>query len=113
MERDMTISHGASELLRDRLFLRSDLFKTVACTKCGLLAEKGQSYHKRYSYVVAHITDDIRADECYCRNCKTGEYVRPVQLPYAFKLFIQEMAGCHVGIRLLFEENQITLGLDS
>jgi DNA-directed RNA polymerase beta subunit len=72
--------------------------------KCGLLAENGQSQNqRRYSFVVSH------TEEYYCRNCKTGEFVRPVQLPYAFKLFIQEMAGCHVGMRLELEEDSASV----
>jgi DNA-directed RNA polymerase beta subunit len=95
MERDMTISHGAAHVLEDRMFLQSDRFDTVVCTKCGLLAERGRTQNvKRYSYVVSQTEDH------YCRVCKTGEYVREIEIPYAFKLFVQEMAGCHIGMRL-------------
>lgn len=99
MERDQTISHGAAALALDRMLEQSDLFETVMCRQCGLLAESGQSQNqRRYSSVVSH------ADDYYCRYCKTGEHVVHVRLPYAFKLLIQEMSGCHVGIRLEVEE---------
>jgi DNA-directed RNA polymerase II subunit RPB2 len=101
MERDMTVSHGAAAVLEDRMFLQSDKFETVVCSKCGLLAEKGRTQnHRRYNYIVS------ASDEHYCRNCKTGEHVREIRIPYAFKLFMQEMAGCHVAMRLQVEEDQ-------
>lgn len=96
----MTVSHGASALLEDRMFLQSDRFDTVVCMKCGLLAEKGRNQNqKRYSSVVSNV------EEHYCRGCKTGEWVRECKIPYAFKLFIQEMSGAHVALRLLLQND--------
>jgi len=96
----MTVSHGAASVLEDRMFLQSDKFDTVVCTRCGLLAEKGRTQnYKRYNYVVSN------TEEHYCRSCRTGEYVREIKLPYAFKLFVQEMAGCHVSMRLQVSED--------
>ena len=95
MERDMMVSHGASAALQDRMLLQSDKFQTVCCEKCGLLAEKGRAHNfQRYN----HVVDGV--NEYWCRHCRTGDYVKEVIIPYAFKLLIQEMMACHVAMRL-------------
>lgn len=38
MERDCVISHGMSELLKERLFTVSDRFRIHVCSQCGLMA---------------------------------------------------------------------------
>lgn len=100
MERDMMVSHGASAALQDRMLLQSDKFQTVCCGKCGLLAEKGRAHnYQRYN----HIVDGV--NEYWCRHCRTGEHVKEVIIPYAFKLLIQEMMACHVAMRLTVGEH--------
>ena len=95
----MILSHGGSAILQERLCDSSDKFETVVCEKCGLLSERGKNKNqKRYSSVTTHI------EEFYCRTCGTGEHVRLVVLPYAFKLFVQEMQASHVLMRLNLKE---------
>lgn len=72
MERDAMISHGASRVLLERLFLCSDPYSTRVCDSCGLFA----MYKLRENY--------------YCKGCNS-QHVKEVRLPYACKLFFQEI----------------------
>jgi DNA-directed RNA polymerase II subunit RPB2 len=45
-----------------------------------------------------------KAEEVYyCSNCQTGEYVIPKTIPYATKLFFQELYGMHISARGVFK----------
>lgn len=81
MERDAIISHGATELLQERLMKVSDAFTTAYCYNCGALVGA---------------TVDLKNQEC--RNCgvvgKYGQYTAP----YPYKLVVDLLQG--VGFRL-------------
>lgn len=72
MERDAMISHGASQVLLERLFLQSDPYESLVCEDCGLFA----MYKIRDSY--------------YCKSCNSYR-LRLVKIPYACKLLFQEI----------------------
>ena len=88
MERDCIISHGAANVLSERLFEQSDPFVATVCSKCGLLAEP-----------VADKTL-LRQKKPYCRVCSTHETVHDVRMPYAFKLLMQELMAMNIAARL-------------
>jgi DNA-directed RNA polymerase beta subunit len=83
MEKDVFVAHGASAVLKDRLFEQSDAFKMPVCGQCGLIAESSSKRN-------------------YCRNCETGEHVVETYVPYAFKLVLQEMYAMNIAPRLKF-----------
>jgi DNA-directed RNA polymerase II subunit RPB2 len=88
MEKDCFASHGASSTLLDRLMRCSDEFRVPVCARCGMIAER--------------IADDafaISGRRNYCRGCRGGEVVM-VRCPYAFKLFVQEVAALNICMRL-------------
>ena len=58
MERDCVISHGMSEMLKERLFTVSDKFRVHVCSLCGLMA-------------IAKMNDGKYA----CGNCRTVKYL--------------------------------------
>ncbi len=74
MERDCLIGHGAASLLRDRMLENSDAYTMYVCTKCGHI-----SWYNRRRGVY----------ECPIHG-EDGD-VKPVKVPYPFKLFLQEM----------------------
>lgn len=88
------ISHGASQLLQDRLLHQSDAFDTVACGQCGHLAEP-QAPTNIDTVTVLH-------DKPYCRMCKTSNHIRSIRIPYAMKLLVQEMGAVHIGTKFEF-----------
>lgn len=96
MERDCILAHGAGGVLRDGLYNRSDPFICHVCTKCGNLADPPSSVAFRG-----------KRKESYCRVCnlKGEEWVKPVEMPYSTKLFIQEVSTLGVKVKLGLEKN--------
>lgn len=90
MEKDLLISHGASEFLRDRLLDNSDPSIMTICGKCGLPAQPAAD------------STHIRHKNAYCHVCKTGEHVRDMQSPFAFRLLTQELQAMSIGMRFEF-----------
>lgn len=91
MEKDCIISHGASEFLSDRLLDNSDPSIATICGKCGLLAQAPASGTR------------VRNRISYCRVCGTGEHVRDMRTPFAFRLLIQELQAMSIGMRFEFD----------
>nr|QBK90672.1 MAG: DNA-directed RNA polymerase subunit beta [Pithovirus LCPAC104] len=81
MERDAIISHGASEVLRDRLMFSSDVYRAVFCIQCGNIA------------VANHLIGKYS-----CKGCKDKADFGIAEIPHSFKLFTQLLGS--VGIRL-------------
>lgn len=80
MERDCMVGYGAAMLLNERLLKSSDLFTADVCGRCGHLGYKG-----------------------YCPYCHAKGCVSKVNMPYAFKLLIQEMQGMGISTRLVLD----------
>jgi DNA-directed RNA polymerase subunit B len=74
MERDSLVGHGASMLVRDRLLEASDSYILYVCRLCGHI-----SWYNRRKGVY----------ECPIHG--TEGDVKPVKVPYAFKLLLQEL----------------------
>lgn len=83
MERDAMLSHGTVQFLKERLFDVSDKYFVSLCKDTGMIAavnkEKG-IYRSLYSN---NNTDFVR-----------------VQIPYATKLFLQELYTMGVVVKL-------------
>tara|TARA_B110000046_G_C13024781_1_gene413281 strand:+ start:3346 stop:6933 length:3588 start_codon:yes stop_codon:yes gene_type:complete len=88
MERDCIISHGAANVLSERLFEQSDPFMATVCSKCGMLAQP-----------VADKTL-LRQKRPFCRACNDHTSVQDVRMPYAFKLLLQELMAMNIAARL-------------
>ena len=82
MEVDALVSHAVSAVLIDRLCKSSDRFDAQICNGCGQFAH-------------AHATDFIGVSGGMCRKCGEGQ-VKAVQLPYSFKLLLQELGALHI-----------------
>ncbi|MCS7106906.1 MAG: DNA-directed RNA polymerase subunit B [Acidilobaceae archaeon] len=74
MERDSLVGHGAAMTLRDRMMEASDMYTIYVCNKCGHI---GWYNRKKGVY------------ECPIHGVE-GE-MKPVKVPYAFKLLLQEL----------------------
>ncbi|MDR0912523.1 MAG: DNA-directed RNA polymerase subunit B [Methanobrevibacter sp.] len=73
MEKDCLMAHGAASTIKERLLEGSDKYEAVVCSKCGMFA----------------IEDKIH-DKVYCPICGDVETF-PVEIPYAFKLLLDEL----------------------
>ncbi|MDA9673945.1 hypothetical protein N9T73_00415, partial [bacterium] len=79
MERDCLIGHGMSSFLRERLLICSDPYKIKVCSNCGIMAQK-----------------KLNNDCLICLNCDNTKTIREVELPYAFKLLMQELMSIKI-----------------
>lgn len=78
MQRDCVIAHGAALVCHERLNI--DLTKCLICTNC-------------------HVTvDDLHSYKTKCHLCDQSRNLKYVEIPYAFKLLINELYG--LGIKL-------------
>lgn len=85
MERDCIISHGASAFLKERLMDVSDAYTCYVCDLCGILAISGK-------------------DVLECKACSNQIAISKIQIPYAFKLLIQELMAMNIAPRMKLSE---------
>jgi DNA-directed RNA polymerase II subunit RPB2 len=86
MERDCMISHGISVFTKERLMDVSDPFRTGICKTCGTLA-------------VVNPSEGIYS--CGACGNKTDFVIKT--LPYAMKLWMQELEAMHITPRMVLE----------
>ena len=86
MERDCMISHGASMFTKERLMDVSDPFTTVFCTSCGTIA-------------VSNPKENIYQ----CGSCGNQTEFQTKTIPYAVKLWSQELEAMHIVPRMVFK----------
>ena len=79
MERDVAISHGMSVFMKERMMECSDSYTCVVCDYCGMIISKMKNTN-------AH----------YCNSCNNHSAVSTIQIPYAFKLMIQELMSINI-----------------
>jgi len=93
MERDGMCAHGIAQFLKERLVDVSDIYNCYICNICGLIAHK--VINKNY-YV--------------CDTCKNTTKISKIVIPYAFKLFLQELRSMNVLGRIRTSRSIITPG---
>lgn len=86
MERDCMLSHGASVFTKERLMDVSDPFTTGFCKSCGTLA-------------VVNPSQNIYS----CGTCGVQTQFEMKTIPYAVKLWSQELEAMHIVPRMVFE----------
>ncbi len=84
MEKDCFVAHGSALLMKERF----DSDKTIQwiCEKCGSVA----------------VFDSYRA-KAYCL-CGEKAKVEPVEMSYAFKLFLEELRAMHMRPKLILKD---------
>jgi DNA-directed RNA polymerase II subunit RPB2 len=88
MERDVLIAHGIPLFLKEKFMDSSDGYIMNVCADCGLIARK-----------------IINKNIFVCDSCKTSD-THKVQLPYAFKLMMQELMAINILPRIKVDENE-------
>jgi len=83
MERDCVAAHGIMEFTKERFMECSDGFKCYTCRKCGLLA-------------IANPDANI----WLCKGCQNTTEFASIQIPYAYKLLVQELETMNIGSRI-------------
>lgn len=90
MERDCVAAHGMSEFTKERLMECSDAFRCYSCRDCGLLA-------------VANPVEGVWA----CRACGNTTNFSPIEIPYAYKLLLQELESMCISSRVITQSKLI------
>ena len=90
MERDCVAAHGMSEFTKERLMECSDAFRCYSCKDCGLLA-------------LANPVEGIWA----CRACGNTTNFSQIEIPYAYKLLLQELETMCISSRVITQSRLI------
>jgi hypothetical protein len=92
MERDCMLSYGLAKFLKERLLETSDIYSCYVCDKCGLFAQRMlRKDNKPYP---------TKKDIYFCPACRNYTDISKIRIPYAFKLFIQEMMAMNICPRI-------------
>lgn len=84
MERDCMIAHGAAYFLKERLMDVSDKYSVVICNECNMICTGN---HKDTIYE--------------CKKCNNyGDFTK-IYIPYACKLFLQELMAMSIAPRFI------------
>ena len=86
MERDCMIAHGATDFLKEIMLEKSDNYQAFVCKSCGLLG------------LVNPLSGLYR-----CSSCENTTNFSLIRIPYAYKLFLQELESMSICSRLLPE----------
>jgi DNA-directed RNA polymerase II subunit RPB2 len=86
MERDCLLSHGASAFTKERLMDVSDPFPTGICKSCGTLA-------------IVNEEEGIYS----CGVCSNKSEFVEKTIPYAMKLWVQELEAMHITSRMVLQ----------
>jgi len=84
MESQAIASHGTMQFLKERFMECSDNYRVFACKKCGMMA------------IV-----NPEANLYLCKNCKNRTDFAQLRIPYAAKLFMQEIHAMSIGVKFL------------
>ena len=98
MERDAMLSNGLARFLKERMLETADLYTTYICGVCGLLAQRLLKKDNR-PYPTSK-------DIWYCPKCKNYTNIHKIRIPYAFKLFHQEMMAMNIAPRIRVKESK-------
>jgi DNA-directed RNA polymerase II subunit RPB2 len=86
MERDCMIAHATSEFLKEIMMEKSDNFQAHVCKSCGLIG-----------------LVNPKAGIFKCSSCENTTDFSQIRIPYAYKLFLQELESMSICSRLLPE----------
>ena len=108
MERDGIISHGCSNFLKDSMMKRGDEFKMPICNNSGTIAIYDKDKSQYFSSLIdGPIHSEIKGKEI-TNVKKISKYAKDfsiVEVPYCFKLLMQELSSMNVQMRLITEES--------
>ena len=95
MERDAVAAHGITEFTKERLMECSDLFRCWSCQDCGLIA-------------IVNPREGI----WNCRGCGNTTNFSAIEIPYAYKLLLQELETMCISSRIITQQ-KLLRGLTS
>ena len=109
MERDSLISHGVSDFLRESMMERSDKYRMAVCNKTGMMA----IYNPDKKLFISPMVDgpikfsgSIDGNNMNIINVtKHGRDFSIIDVPYSFKLLLQELNTMNMQMRIITDDN--------
>jgi DNA-directed RNA polymerase II subunit RPB2 len=108
MDRDCLIAHGMSEFMNDSMMNRGDHFSLAVCNKTGCVA----IYNKSKNIFLSPSVDGPlkfninHEDKMNVINVsKHGRDFSIVEMPYCFKLLMQELKTMNIEMRIVTDKN--------
>ena len=108
MERDGVIAHGCSYFLKESLMERGDKYKMAICNHTGTIAIYDSEKNSFFSPLVdgpINYDPEDKKDTTGIKISRFGKEFSIVEVPYCFKLLLQELASINVQMRLITNEN--------
>jgi DNA-directed RNA polymerase II subunit RPB2 len=93
MERDCVVAHGMAEFTKERLMECSDAFRCFSCKDCGLIC-------------IANPVEGV----WNCRGCGNTTNFSAIEIPYAYKLLLQEMESMCISSRII-TQSRLTMSM--
>jgi DNA-directed RNA polymerase beta subunit len=90
------VSHGASEFLKEIMMEKSDNFQCFVCKSCGLIGQVNP-----------------RAGIYRCSSCENTTDFAQTRVPYAYKLFLQELESMSICSRIVTDSKLRGLARDA
>jgi len=109
MERDSLISHGVSDFLRESMMERSDKYRIAVCNKSGMMAIYNPDKKLFISPMVdgpVKFSGSIDGNNMNIINVtKHGRDFSIIDVPYSFKLLLQELNTMNMQMRIITDDN--------
>ena len=108
MERDGLIAHGVNAFIRESMLVRGDDYYIAICNKSGTIAIYNESCNMFLSpFMDGPIKfNGMTVDNLKLESMSTfGKTFSIIRIPYAFKLFMQELTTMNVQMRIITEDN--------
>jgi len=107
MERDVLVSHGITEFLRESMIDRGDKFYMAVCNKTGMMAVYNPSKNLFMSPMAdGPLKFNLNGSEPVLDTItKHGRDFSIVCVPYTFKLLLQELQAMNVTMRIITDDN--------
>jgi hypothetical protein len=109
MERDSIVTHGLSTFLKKSFMDRADAYKMAVCNKTGLIS----IYNPSMNLMMSPCADgplkfqmDVNTEEFTIDTAtRFGRSFSIVDIPYSFKLFLQELQVMGIQTRIITDKN--------
>ena len=88
MEIECNWAHGTMQFLKERFMECSDNYRVHICRKCGMMA-----------------TANPERNIYSCKACKNINSFAEIRIPYACKLFFQEVQTMNIGLRFMLDKS--------
>jgi DNA-directed RNA polymerase II subunit RPB2 len=109
MERDVLISHGVSNFLKESMMERGDKYFIAVCNQTGMLSIYNPSKNLFMSPMAdgpIQFTGSFSGQDMHIENVTVyGRNFSILCIPYSLKLLIQELQVMNIQMRLITEDN--------